>query len=424
MLYTLRISRAFSVSDALLLAVLASPALPVTAQEDTVTVGGGGENCRADPACVNRLHPDIPMVARAHPGQQILFRTRDAIDMLGSVASQTDREPDNLVAHSGDVHPLTGPVFIEGARAGDVLAVTIDTIEPGRYAFTNTGSGGFIHDLVEGQGQIIWRLNQDFAESDDLPGVRIPNRSFPGVVTTLPGPQQLQHILDRESSLAEAGGRVNLLRPEGAVPAALCGVGGNAANECLRTIPPREHGGNMDIRYMQPGVTLYLPCYIDGCGLAIGDVHYAQGDGEVSGTAIEMSADVSVTTEVLTDGPDLSRGPHYEGPSEVLDIPSRRFYAVTGFPIKQAGEVPPDMTYLDSPEIAGLENLSNDINLAARNAVAGMVDYIVETYGYDRQQAYVITSVAVDIRIGQLVDAPNVGVTAILPLDIFDQRAE
>jgi formamidase len=207
--------------------------------------------------------------------------------------------------------------------------------------------------------------------------------------------------------------------PEGADPVALCGPHGSASEECLRTIPPREHGGNMDIRYLKAGVSVYLPCFIDGCGLAIGDLHYAQGDGEVSGTAIEMSADVWVTTEVLKDGPDLSRGPHYEGSSQLLDIPSRRFYAVTGIPIKDAVEVPLDMAYLDSDVIAGLENLSNDINLAARNAIDGIVDYISTTYGYTRQQAYVIASVSVDIRISQLVDAPNVGVTALLPLDIF-----
>jgi formamidase len=77
------------------------------------------------------------------------------------------------------------------------------------------------------------------------------------------------------------------------------------------------------------------------------------------------------------------------------------------------------MRYLNSDVVAGLENLSNDINLAARNAIDGIVDYITRTYGYNRQQAYVIASVAVDIRISQLVDAPNVGVTAVLPLDIF-----
>jgi formamidase len=135
-----------------------------------------------------------------------------------------------------------------------------------------------------------------------------------------------------------------------------------------------------------------------------------------------MDATVTETAEVVRDGPRLNRGPHYEGPATVLDIPSRRFYATTGFPIKEAGEVPPDMEYLESEKLASLENLSKDISLAARNALEEMIDYISETYGYSREQAYIIASVAVDLRIGQLVDAPNVGVTAILPLDIFEER--
>ena len=81
------------------------------------------------------------------------------------------------------------------------------------------------------------------------------------------------------------------------------------------------------------------------------------------------------------------------------------------------------MSYLNSDVVPGLSNLSNDINLAARNALDGIIEYIVSEYGYDRNQAYVIASVAVDLRISQLVDSPNVGVTALLPLDIFnDQR--
>ena len=106
--------------------------------------------------------------------------------------------------------------------------------------------------------------------------------------------------------------------------------------------------------------------------------------------------------------------------SRVLDIPSRRFYAVTGIPIKNTGEVPPDMNYLNSDVVAGLGNLSGDINLAARNALEGIIEYIVSEFGYTRNQAYVIASVAIDLRISQLVDFPNVGVTAVLPLDIFN----
>jgi len=77
------------------------------------------------------------------------------------------------------------------------------------------------------------------------------------------------------------------------------------------------------------------------------------------------------------------------------------------------------MDYLDSRVLGLLGNVSNDINIAARNALDSMINYIVATYGYNRNQALVIASVAVDLRITQLVDAPNVGVTAVLPLDIF-----
>ena len=81
------------------------------------------------------------------------------------------------------------------------------------------------------------------------------------------------------------------------------------------------------------------------------------------------------------------------------------------------------MRYLGASErIGGLRNLSKDISLAARNALLEMIDYITDTYGLTSEQAYVVASVAVDLRIGQLVDAPNVGVTALLPLDIFTDR--
>ena len=175
----------------------------------------------------------------------------------------------------------------------------------------------------------------------------------------------------------------------------------------------------MDLHYLGVGSNISLPCYIEGCGLGVGDLHFAQGDGEVAGTAIEMNATVTLTTEVIKDGRNLDRGPHYEGASRLMDIPSRRFYATTGLPIKSAGEVPPDMQYLDSPKVNELENLSKDISLAARNALIEIIDYMVDTYGLTPEQAYVVASVAVDLRIGQLVDVPNVGVTAILPLDIF-----
>ena len=396
--------------------------VPLTvAQDDILVLGGDGRHCGEDPDCINRLHPDIPMVARAVPGQSILFRVRNASDFELDPASayEDPREGDPQI---GTVHPLTGPVHIEGAEPGDVLAVTLLDIAPGPFGYTSVSPIGFVSDHVTGGFRALWRLNRNEAVSDDIPGVRVPNASFPGIVTVLPGRDELDAMLSREAELVSLGGAGFPPHALHASPEAVCGPGGTNPSECLRTLPPREHGGNLDIRYLQVGVTLYLPCYVDGCGLAIGDPHFAQGDGEVSGTAIEMDAEFTVTTRLIKDGPELTRGPHFEGPARVLDIPSRRFYATTGFPLKAAGEIPPDMRYLGANErIAGLRNLSKDISLAARNALLEMLDYVTETYGLTPEQAYVVASVAVDLRIGQLVDAPNVGVTALLPLDIFSE---
>lgn len=390
--------------------------------QDIVEVGDkSAANCVEDPECINRLHYAIPMVKKVKPGTTIIMHTRNASDT--DIAPNAPADPRWEDTGIGAVHPLTGPVYIEGAEPGDVLKVRILDIDPGKWAWTVISPAGLVSDVVPGPIRIEWKLDRDYAISDDLPGVRLPNASFPGVVTVLPGPEQHAAMMQREKDLLTEGGAVFLpTHTKYASPSEVCGPGGSHEGECLRTIPPREHGGNMDIRYLKSGVSIYLPCYLPGCGLAIGDLHYAQGDGEVSGTALEMDATVTLTTELIKDGPKLERGPHYEGPATLLDIPSRRFYATTGFPLKGKGEVPPRMEYLESKKVADLENLSNDLTLAARNALLEMIDYISEEYGYTKEQAYIIASVAVDLRIGQVVDSPNVGVTAILPLDIFEDR--
>ena len=392
---------------------------PVSPAIADVVVGSKVPSCAEDAGCINRVHSDIPMAATAEPGERITFIGRDASDIHLDPVKDADRSSSPREKF-GAVHPLTGPVHIKGAEAGDVIAVHIESIRPDDVGYTSASSFGFAGDAVGAEDRfIVWRLNDEFAESNALPGVRIPNASFPGVIVTLPSRELLDEVVSREAELAEAGGDLFLPDTEVAEPASLCGEEGTRPDECLRTIPPREFGGNMDIRYMREGVTVYLPCHVDGCGLAIGDFHYAQGDGEVSGTAIEMDADISVTVSIVDDAPTMTHGPHYEGPASLLSIPSEHFYAVTGFPFKKKGEIPREIAYLADAKIADLTNLSRDINLAARNALVAMIDHIVDRYGYDRTQAYLIASVAVDLRIGQLVDTPNVGVTAILPVDIF-----
>jgi formamidase len=207
----------------------------------------------------------------------------------------------------------------------------------------------------------------------------------------------------------------------GALPSAVCGPEGTAKDQCLRTIPPRENGGNMDVQQMQVGTTLLLPCFVDGCGLFAGDVHYAQGDGEVSGTAIEMGAVVTVSVEIRKGLGAVIKGPEVEGGSQIKDIEPSSFHQTIGLPLKAAGEVPAPHAYLESEKIQNLSNLSEDLTLAARDALIKMIDHIVRERGLTPEQAYILASVAVDLRVGQVVDVPNYVVTAVLNEDVFDE---
>ncbi|HSS64104.1 MAG TPA: acetamidase/formamidase family protein [Gammaproteobacteria bacterium] len=384
-----------------------------------VVVKKQGAHCQDDNNCFNRLHPAIPMVARAKPGEHIVYETRDALD------SDFDFESipaDVTAADLNLVHPMTGPVHIEGAKRGDVLAVTLVDIAPDDYGYTVIVPGfGFLRDKFTEPYIANWRLTRLEATSEQIPGVAIPFRGFMGSVGVLPGEAELDMILEREARLAEAGGIVLTPQPLGAQPAAVCGPGGSHKDKCLRTIPPRENGGNMDVKQMQVGTTLLLPCFVDGCGLFIGDVHYAQGDGEVSGTAIEMGAVVTVETQIRKGLGAQVKVPHFEGGDQLKRLAPSEFYATTGVPLKEAGEIPPFITYIDGEKIGPLTNLSEDLALAARNALIEMIDWMVENKGLTREQAYVVSSVAVDLRIGQLVDVPNYIVSAILPLTIFTE---
>ena len=115
----------------------------------------------------------------------------------------------------------------------------------------------------------------------------------------LPGKPELDKWLKREKALADAGGAALTPQPVDALPADLCGTNGTAKDECVRTVPPRENGGNLDTKETVVGTTLLFPCFVDGCGLFAGDVHFAQGGGEVCGTAIEMGAKVTLQAKMM-----------------------------------------------------------------------------------------------------------------------------
>jgi len=416
-------SRITAVLAAVAAATLVAPVWADTADVKTqswVRVKKTGAHCADDPNCMNRYHPAIPTVATARPGQLIMFETRDALDSDLNVGSQGK---DLAAVDLNLVHPLTGPVYIEGAKRGDVLAVTLVDIDPDEYGYTTIIPGfGFLRDLYTEPFIANWRLNRMEAVSDQVPGVAIPMNGFMGTVGTLPGPEQVDIWIEREAKLAEAGGFVLPPQPTGARPAAVCGPNGSHKDKCVRTIPPRENGGNMDIKQMVVGTTLLLPCYIDGCGLFMGDIHYAQGDGEVAGTAIETSARVTVRTQIRRGMLSMIRGgPHFEGGSQIKKLEPDQFHATIGYPLKKAGEVPPQHKYLDSAKLTPLANLNEDLTQAARNSLIDMIDWLTKNKGLTREQAYVFTSVACDLRIGNVVDVPNYAVSTICPLEVFQK---
>ena len=178
------------------------------------------------------------------------------------------------------------------------------------------------------------------------------------------------------------------------------------AAEALRTIPPREQAGNVDIKQLGKGARLLIPVDTPGALFSAGDGHFAQGDCETCGTAVEMQATLRVRFAVHKgEAADkgirdlrFSRDDYYLPPEFAAP---RRFYATTGISVTKDGE-----------------NHGEDITLAARNALLNMIDHLTER-GWTRQQAYAICSVAVDLKISALVDVPNMLVSAFLPEDIF-----
>jgi formamidase len=387
------------------------------ASAKTVKIGKTGARCANDSKCHNRWHWAIPPAATADPGDLVVFETRDALD---GAFNRNSTAADVVAANLNLVHPLTGPLIVNGAEPGDVLAVTLVDIEPAAFGYTVVAPGfGFLRDVFTQPVMVRWDLNRLEATSPDIPNVRVRFNGFMGTIGVAPGQKEADAWADREAALAKAKGVALPPEPKDAMPAAVCGPNGSHKDRCLRTIPPRENGGNMDVKQMVAGTTLLLPCFVRGCLLSIGDVHFAQGDGEVSGTAIEMDATVTVKVDVRKGQAAFIRQPHYEGGDQLKQLEPSEFYATVGYPLKEAGKVPPTHQYLDGGKLGELTNLSEDVTLAARDALIQMIDWLSRNKGLTREQAYILSSVAVDLRIGNLVDVPNFAVSAILDLGVF-----
>jgi formamidase len=348
----------------------------------------------------NRWHPSILPVVRCQPGDEVVMETRDAFDL------QITREstPDDVAkANLNVVHPLTGPVYVESAEPGDLLVCEVLEVAAPDFAFTVQVPGfGFLREEFPDPYIAKWDLADGWATSPDIPNVRIPGAPFMGTIGLAPSRELVAEATRREQDALDRGGFVLPPDPSDAVPSEPA-----IANEALRTIPPRENVGNVDIKQLSAGTRLLMPVWAEGALFSAGDAHFAQGDCETCGTAIEMNATLRVRFDIRKgvagdrgirdlqfERDDYVVSPEYQAP--------RRFFATSGISVRRDGRNEPE-----------------DVTVAARNALLNMIDHLVAEYGYTRQQAYAICSVAVDLKVSELVDVPNFVVSAFLPLDIL-----
>jgi acetamidase/formamidase len=285
------------------------------------------------------------------PGDTVALDTRDAADGYYTPASTT---ADTAARGPFRGHPLTGPIAVRGAEPGDVLVVRVVEVRP-------AAPFGWTH-IRPGRGLL-------------------PEAEFPEPFL------QIWDLSDGECARMRAASGVRVTVPIAAFP----GVIGTALDEpgAHGTMPPRRNGGNMDVKQLTAGAELFLPVWVPGALLSIGDAHAAQGDGEVCVSAVEMSAHVTVRLELRRGRPLREPRLRTAGPA-----PSRgRELAMTAH--------------------------GPDLFACARQAVRYLIEHLVEERGLSREEAYVVASVAADLRISEIVDAPNWIVSAFLPDSIF-----
>jgi formamidase len=334
----------------------------------------------------NRWHPDLEPVASIDPGEEVTFEIRDSRDRQ-LTRDSTDRD---LLHIPPIAHPLTGPLEVRGAEPGDLLEVEVVGYHTDDFAWTAIWPGsGFLGDLFEDAFLVKWELSDGLARSEQLPGVAVPASVHAGTIGVAPSSELFERSRAREAAIGTAHPPV----ADYAWPP--------RAADGLRTYPPRENGGNMDIRDLGPGARLWLPVHVSGALLSVGDLHFAQGDGEVCISAIETGGSATLRVRVRRDGWGATF-PSYEAPPR----PPRRMFATTGLPLADDG------TQADL-----------DLNLATRRALLELLSWLEHEHGLSRDAAYVLMSVAAELRVSELVDKPNALISAALPLEVFERGA-
>lgn len=284
------------------------------------------------------------------PGESLEF---DTVDSSGGQLAASSTVADVGKLDFSRVNPVTGPVYVDGAEPGDVLKVTLLSFAPSGWGWTaNIPGFGLLADDFKAPALHIWRYDAAGLTPALFNSIaRVPLKPFTGTIGLAPAEAGLHSI-----------------------------------------VPPRRVGGNMDVRDLAAGTTLYLPVEVAGGLFSVGDTHAAQGDGEVCGTAIESPMRVAARFELLKREP--------------LAFP--RF--VTPGPVTG---------HLDTAGYDVTTGIGPDLMTGARAAVRGMVDLLMHQQGLTDIEAYMLCSVCGDLRISEIVDMPNWVVSFYFPRVVF-----
>lgn len=288
---------------------------------------------------------------RVAPGSTIFF---ECLDSSGGQLSPESTVEDIARLDFARINPVTGPIFVDGAEPGDALKVTIEEFKPSGFGWTaNIPGFGLLADDFKEPALTIWKYDASTLE----PALfckhgRVPLKPFAGTIGNAPAEKGLHSV-----------------------------------------VPPRRVGGNLDIRDLAAGTTLYLPVEVAGALFSVGDTHAAQGDGEVCGTAIESPMDVVLTL-------DLVKGANLKTPRFTTSGPVTRHLDAKGYEVTTG--------------------VGPDLMEGARSAVAQMVDLLAGRYNLDPVDAYILVSVCGDLRISEIVDMPNWVVSFYFPRCVFE----
>ena len=300
-----------------------------------------------------------------HAGDAPDLMMDEAVTRIFTEVPEDDRNP--------GVHIMTGPIHVEDAKPGDVLEVRYLRMVPrNRYGSNLAANWGYLYkEFGEKERVTIYELDADFNTASALYAYDFPGKYLtPGTITNCPE-------CDRQSALP--GVRIPA-RPHLGTAGVAPAVDGRVS-----TIPPGLHGGNIDNWRIGAGATMYYPVQVEGGLFSIGDPHVSQGDGELSGTAIESSLNVLIQIVLRKD---------FETPGPLLETP--KWWIVHGF--------------------------DEDLNVAMKQASLNMLSLLSDHVGLSRNDAYSLMSVASDFGVTQVVDGKQ-GCHVRIPRDIFPTKA-